>query len=51
MKGMKLNESELKDRIFQIYKEEQYKILEKKWNKLSKEDKIFVFEFAKKNIP
>ena len=51
MKGMKLNESELKDRIFQIYKEEQYKILEKKWNKLSKEDKIFVFEFAKKIYP
>ena len=48
---MKLNESELKDRIFQIYKEEQYKILEKKWNKLSKEDKIFVFEFAKKIYP
>jgi len=51
MKGMKLNESELKDRIFQIYKEEQYKILEEKWNKLSKEDKIFVFEFAKKIYP
>ncbi len=48
---MKLNESELKDRIFQIYKEEQYKILEEKWNKLSKEDKIFVFEFAKKIYP
>ena len=26
-------------------------VLEKKWNKLSKEDKIFVFEFAKKIYP
>jgi hypothetical protein len=51
MKGIKLTESELKDKIVQIYKEEQYKILEEKWNKLSKEDKMFVVEFAKEIYP
>jgi len=51
MNGKVVNESELKDTILKIYKEEQYKILEEKWNKLSKQDKIFVVEFAKAVYP
>lgn len=51
MNSKVVNESELKDVILKIYKEEQYKILEEKWNKLSKEDKVFVVEFAKAIYP
>lgn len=46
-----LTESELKERIVQIYKEEQEKILQEKWDKLSKEDKIFVVEFLRLAYP
>jgi hypothetical protein len=46
-----LTESELKERIVQIYKEEQEKILQEKWDNLSKEEKIFVVEFLRSVYP
>ena len=45
MKTKSLNENELKEKIFQIYKEEEIKIFEQKWNSLSSDDKKFVLEF------
>lgn len=42
-----LNESELKLRMAQIYKEEKIKELKSKWEKFTKEEKIFVLEFYK----
>jgi hypothetical protein len=47
MKTKSLNENELKEKIFQIYKEEEIKIFEQKWNSLSSDDKKFVLEFLK----
>jgi hypothetical protein len=46
-----LTESELKEQIVQIYKEEQEKILQEKWDNLSKEEKIFVVEFLRSAYP
>lgn len=46
-----ITESELKEHILQIYKEEQEKILQEKWDTLSKEDKIFVVEFLRSAYP
>lgn len=40
-----VKESELKNLVVKIYKEEQEKILQEKWDTLSKEDRIFVVEF------
>jgi hypothetical protein len=37
-----LNESELQERMVQIYKEEQKKVIEEKWQKLSGKDKKIV---------
>ena len=37
-----ITESELKGHILQIYKEEQEKIVQEKWDKLNKEEKVFV---------
>ena len=42
-----LNESELKLRMAQIYKEEKIKTLKEKWEQFTKEEKIFVMEFYK----
>jgi hypothetical protein len=46
-----ITESELKEHILQIYKEEQEKILQEKWDTLSKEDRIFVVEFLRSAYP
>jgi len=46
-----LNESELKNRIFEIYQEEYTKVIEEKWNKLSKGDKTIVIEMLKVIYP
>lgn len=46
-----LNESELKNRIFEIYQEEYIKVIEDKWNKLSKNDKTIVIEMLKVIYP
>lgn len=46
-----VKESELKNLVVKIYKEEQEKILQEKWEKLSKEDKIFVVEFLRSAYP
>ena len=46
-----ITESELKERIVQIYKEEQKKILQEKWDNLFKEEKIFVVEFLRSAYP
>jgi hypothetical protein len=46
-----VKESELKNLVVKIYKEEQKKILQEKWDNLSKEDKIFVVEFLRSAYP
>ena len=46
-----VKESELKNLVVKIYKEEQEKILQEKWDNLSKEDKIFVVEFLRSVYP
>jgi len=51
MNRLSLTESELKNKMVQIYKEEQIKILDEKWNKLSGVDRQFVLEFLKLLYP
>ncbi|MEY4573396.1 MAG: hypothetical protein RLZ10_2686 [Bacteroidota bacterium] len=51
MKQTILTETQLKFRLVEIYKEEQFKILEEKWNKLSSNDKKFIIEFIKEFSP
>lgn len=51
MTNKTLNESQLKERILEIYKEEYITVLEGKWNKLSKSDKIVVVEMLKTIYP
>lgn len=46
-----LTESEFQNRLVQIYKEEQIKIIEEKWSKLSNDDKLFVVEMIKTVYP
>ena len=46
-----ISESQLNERITQIYKEEQYKILEEKWSRLTKNDKQLVVEMLKVIYP
>jgi hypothetical protein len=46
-----IKESELKNLVVKIYKEEQEKILQEKWDNLSKEEKIFVVEFLRSAYP
>ena len=46
-----ITESELKERIFEIYQEEFVNILDEKWNKLSNKDKRIVFEMLKTIYP
>jgi hypothetical protein len=47
MNKLSLTESELKEKMVQIYKEEQVSLLDEKWNKLSGIDRQFVLEFLK----
>jgi len=42
-----LTESEVKDAILEIYKEEYSKVIEEKWSKLDKNDKTIVIEMLK----
>jgi len=51
MNTLSLTESELKDTMVKIYKEEQIKLLDEKWNKLSGIDRQFVLEFLKVIYP
>ena len=44
-------ESELKERLIQIYKEEQFNLIQEKWSSLSRRDKKFVIEFYKSIYP
>jgi hypothetical protein len=46
-----LNESELQEKMIQIYKEEQYKVIQEKWEKLSGKDKKFVLEMLRQTYP
>jgi hypothetical protein len=46
-----LNESELQEKMVQIYKEEQKKVIEEKWQKLSNKDKKMVLEMLKIQYP
>jgi hypothetical protein len=46
-----LSESEFQEKLIQIYKEEQYKVIEEKWNSLTKDDKLFVVEMLKQVYP
>jgi hypothetical protein len=47
MKGIVLQESEFNNRVKEIYREEQYKVLSEKWKTLSKNERKFVVEFYK----
>lgn len=47
MKNSILNEVQFNKKIEQIYKEEQIKILQEKWDKLTGKEKTFVIEFLK----
>ena len=40
-----VKETELKNLVVKIYKEEQQKILQEKWDNLTKQERIFVVEF------
>jgi hypothetical protein len=51
MEGIVLNESEFNLRLKEIYREEQFKILNEKWLTLSKNEKTFVLEFYKVIYP
>ena len=51
MNKLLLTESELKETMVKIYKEEQLKLLDEKWNKLSGIDRQFVLEFLKVIYP
>jgi hypothetical protein len=51
MKKTLYNESELKEKISEIYEEERIKIINEKWSRLSKEDQIFVLEVLKVLYP
>lgn len=51
MKSIILKESELKERFAEIYKEEQIKVLQEKWDKLSGADRSFVLEMLKTLYP
>ena len=51
MSKLSLTESELKEKMVQIYKEEQVTLLDEKWNKLSGIDRQFVLEFLKVLYP
>jgi hypothetical protein len=46
-----VTETELKERIYEIYQEEFHKILNEKWNKLTKQDKRIVVEMLKVVYP
>lgn len=45
------SESELKNRIIEIYQEERLNLLNEKWSKLSGKDRTFVLEFLKVLYP
>lgn len=45
MNTIALNNQEFQNKIVQIYKEEQFKIIEEKWNNFNKSEKLFVIEF------
>lgn len=51
MSKLSLTESEFKEKMVQIYKEEQITLLDEKWNKLSGIDRQFVLEFLKVLYP
>ena len=51
MKNSFINESELKNKLSQIYEEEQLRYLNKKWEKLSGADRTFVIESLKSIYP
>lgn len=51
MKGVILNEPEFNLRVTEIYREEQFKILNEKWVTLSKNEKTFILEFYKALYP
>lgn len=46
-----INENELKEKLVQIYKEEQLNYINEKWNKLSGKDRTFVIETLKSLYP
>ena len=46
-----LTETELKEHVIQIYKEEQFKLVQEKWESLSRRDKKFVIEFYNSLYP
>jgi len=51
MKKIIVNQDDLKNIVNKIYKEEESKIANEKWSKLSKNEKLFVLEFLKVTYP
>jgi len=51
MKNSFINESEFKNKLVQIYEEEQLRYLNKKWETLSGSDRTFVIEMLKSIYP
>jgi hypothetical protein len=51
MKDIVLQESEFNNRVKQIYREEQFKVLNEKWGTLNKKERLFVVEFYKAIYP
>ena len=51
MKPKVINQDKLNNLIHKIYQEEYLKVLEEKWSKLSKKEKIFVIEILKFTYP
>lgn len=51
MKPEVINQDKLNNLIHKIYQEEYLKVLEEKWSKLSKKEKIFVIEILKFTYP
>ena len=46
-----LTEEQLKDKVAQIYKEEQLSLIKEKWEDLTGSEKRFIFEFVKEYSP
>ena len=51
MKNAYINETEFREKLVQIYKEEQLKYINEKWEKLSGKDRTFVIETLKSIYP
>jgi hypothetical protein len=49
MNKVAIDNKQFQEKVIQIYKEEETKILQEKWDGLTKNEKIFVLEFLRSN--